>query len=45
MRLSGSIAGKIEPNGTVRKNGTIIGSANGVPKEQAAVLFFFNFFD
>jgi hypothetical protein len=45
VRLNGSIVGKIESNGDVRKSGSIVGSAQGVKKEQAAVMFFFEFFD
>ena len=44
VRMNGSIVGKIESNGDVRKNGSIIGSAQGVDREQAAVMFFFDFF-
>jgi hypothetical protein len=29
----------------VRKSGSIVGSAQGVKKEQAAVMYFFGFFD
>jgi hypothetical protein len=43
VRLNGSIAGKIEDNGDVRRNGSIIGSAKGVDKAQAAVIYFFDF--
>jgi hypothetical protein len=37
--------GQIESDGGVRKSGSLIGSARGVPKEQAACIFFFEFFE
>jgi hypothetical protein len=43
--MNGSIVGKIESNGDIRKSGSIIGSAKGVNPRQAAVMFFFGFFD
>ena len=45
IRVGGSVKGKIESNGDVRKGGSVIGSAKGVNKRQAAVIFFFDFFD
>ena len=45
VRINGSVKGKIESNGDIRKNGSVVGSAKGVKKEQAAVIFFFEFFD
>jgi hypothetical protein len=42
--VNGSSVGKVEKDGTIRKNGSSVGSAPGVRKEYAAVLFFFNFF-
>ena len=45
VRINGSIKGKIESNGNVRKSGSVIGSAKGVDKRQAAVIFFFEFFE
>lgn len=45
IRVNGSVKGKIESNGDIRKNGSVVGSAKGVKKEQAAVIFFFEFFD
>ncbi len=44
VRKHGSIIGRIEKNGDVRERGSIIGKVSGVPCEQAAVLFFFDFF-
>jgi cytoskeletal protein CcmA (bactofilin family) len=44
VRIDGSIKGRIESDGDVRENGSIIGSARGIEKEQAAAIFFFNFF-
>jgi hypothetical protein len=45
VRVSGSLKGKIESNGDIRKDGSIIGSASGVRKEYAAAIYFFGFFD
>jgi cytoskeletal protein CcmA (bactofilin family) len=45
VRIGGSVKGRIESNGDVRKGGSVVGSAKGVKKEQAAVLFFFDFFE
>ena len=45
VRKHGSIIGRIEANGDVRDHGSIVGRAEGMTKEQAAVLFFFDFFD
>ena len=45
VRKGGSIIGKIEANGDVRERGSIIGRAEGMTKEQAAALFFFEFFE
>jgi hypothetical protein len=44
VRLNGSIVGKIESNGNIRKQGSIIGSAKGVDTYQAAIMYFFDFF-
>lgn len=44
IRVSGSVKGKIESNGDIRKRGSVVGSAKGVEKERAAVIFFFDFF-
>lgn len=45
VRVGGKVVGRIEKDGDVRKDGKVIGSAKGVPKERAAVLFFFGVFD
>jgi cytoskeletal protein CcmA (bactofilin family) len=45
VRINGSIKGKFESNGDIRVNGSVKGSAKGVNKAQAAVMFFFDFFN
>jgi hypothetical protein len=45
VRVNGSIVGRIESGGTVRKNGSVVGSVDGVSPAQAAVIFFWDFFD
>ena len=45
VRKNGSIIGRIESNGDIRERGSVIGRAEGLCKEQAAALCFFDFFD
>lgn len=44
ITIKGKLKAKIEKDGTVKENGVKIGSAKGVKKEWAAIIFFFNFF-
>jgi cytoskeletal protein CcmA (bactofilin family) len=44
VRKNGSIIGRIETDGDVRDHGSIVGRTEEMTKEQAAVLFFFDFF-
>ncbi len=39
-----SLVGKVERDGDVRKNGSIIGRVEGVPAAHAAIIFFWDFF-
>jgi hypothetical protein len=45
VRVGGKVVGRVEKDGDVRQDGKVIGTAKGVPRERAAVLFFFGVFD
>jgi cytoskeletal protein CcmA (bactofilin family) len=44
VRIDGALRGRVEPNGDIIENGVVIGSARGLDKRQAAVIFFFKIF-
>jgi len=45
VRISGSIVGKVEKNGDIRKKGSIVGKVENMSDpRQAAVMYFFDFF-
>lgn len=41
---NGKLIGRVEDNGNIIENGKLIGSAKGLSKAQAAVIFFFDIF-
>ena len=45
MRKNGRLVGTVESDGTIRKEGRIVGSAKGVDRGKAGVIYFFGLFD